>query len=681
MRGLRKWAGQASAMMTLTVAGVLALGGVAVADDISNNLDTSIDAVAESMALNVGGADGKTTLYVNSTGSGPTPEDGKSGCNLTGSTTLGVSVTSSDTSVATVSPASATFTGCGDTKQLTVHAVAAGTATITVSQTSNNTGGTFDFAPATFTVNVTAPAPANAAPVIVVDGVEPGVSYSKGSVPAATCKVTDAEDGPSSFPAALSGILDADGLGSQTASCSYTDTGTPGLTASASETYSIVDPTAPVIDYTLNPSGPDGTNGWYTGEVTLTWQVSDPQSPNSLQVTSGCVDQTIDTDQDVTTYSCSATSSGGVSGPVNVAIKRDGNGPSVSYTSATGTPGNSDWYLSPVTATFTATDGFSGVAGSSTGTTTSTTDGAAVVLDSPAFSDDAGNATATGAAKSPAFKIDTVAPSVGNAVLSGTPNAAGWHKTVVTASFTATDSTSGVAGDNPKTVSTGSDQGEITLSSPAFSDVAGNSTAAGAKSATVKVDTVAPSVALVDGPAEAGSYYYGSVPEAPTCTASDATSGLAGDCSISGYRTSVGTHTVVASATDRAGNVSTSEHTYTVLAWTTKGYYSPVDMGGVWNSVKGGSTVPLKFEVFAGTELTSTSTVASFVARAVACPGSSASVDPIETVLTGGTILRYDSTGGQFIQNWQTPKKPGTCAQAITTMQDGSAITANFMFK
>ena len=35
------------------------------------------------------------------------------------------------------------------------------------------------------------------------------------------------------------------------------------------------------------------------------------------------------------------------------------------------------------------------------------------------------------------------------------------------------------------------------------------------------------------------------------------------------------------------------------------GYYQPVDMNGVWNTVKGGSTVPLKFELFAGTtELT-----------------------------------------------------------------------------
>ena len=102
----------------------------------------------------------------------------------------------------------------------------------------------------------------------------------------------------------------------------------------------------------------------------------------------------------------------------------------------------------------------------------------------------------------------------------------------------------------------------------------------------------------------------------------------------------------------------------------------------VWNSVKGGSTVPLKFEAFAGaTELTSTSVVTGFTAKTVACPGSTAVVDEIELLTTGGTSLRYDTTGGQFIQNWQTPKKPGTCAQAIATLQDGSTITANFTLK
>ena len=91
-------------------------------------------------------------------------------------------------------------------------------------------------------------------------GVTGGASYDKGSVPAATCQVTDAEDGNSSFAATLSAVTGpyaSTGSARQTASCSYTDGG--GLTASASETYSIVDPSAPGIGYTLDPASPTVT--------------------------------------------------------------------------------------------------------------------------------------------------------------------------------------------------------------------------------------------------------------------------------------------------------------------------------------------------------------------------------------------------------------------------------------
>ena len=116
--------------------------GVALGDDISNNLDPSVDAAAEVMTLNVGGSSGSTILRVIATNG-----DVKPGCNLTGSTTLSVAVASSNTAVATVSPSAATFTSCSDTKTLTVTPVAIGTATISLTQTGNTTPGTFDLAP------------------------------------------------------------------------------------------------------------------------------------------------------------------------------------------------------------------------------------------------------------------------------------------------------------------------------------------------------------------------------------------------------------------------------------------------------------------------------------------------------------------------------------------------------
>jgi hypothetical protein len=276
------------------------------------------------------------------------------------------------------------------------------------------------------------------------------------------------------------------------------------------------DITPPSISYTLNPVSPDGSNGWYNSDVTLTWTVTEDESAGTL-VKTGCVDQNIVSDQAETTYSCSASSAGGSAGPVEVKIKRD---------------------------------------------------------------------------------------------------------------------------------------------------------------------ATAPSVSLVGGPIDGGTYYFGSVPAAPTCSATDALSDLADACSVSGYGTSVGTHTVTASAIDNAGNNGSASVTYEVLAWTATGYYQPVNTApGFVNTVKGGSTVPLKFEVFAGsTELTTTNVIVSFQQERYTCE-SAGSEEPVEITTTGGTSLRYDSTAGQFVQNWQTPKQAGSCYRAIVKMQDGSSISANFKLK
>ncbi len=116
---------------------------------------------------------------------------------------------------------------------------------------------------------------------------------------------------------------------------------------------------------------------------------------------------------------------------------------------------------------------------------------------------------------------------------------------------------------------------------------------------------------------------------------------------------------MTATAKDKAGNIHSEQRSYTVLAWTMNGFFQPVDMGSsVWNTVKGGSTVPLKFRVFAGpTELTDTAIVTVMKAVQVGC--TTGAEDAIEELApTGGTSLRYDS---QFIYNWQTPKLPGKC--------------------
>ena len=180
---------------------------------------------------------------------------------------------------------------------------------------------------------------------------------------------------------------------------------------------------------------------------------------------------------------------------------------------------------------------------------------------------------------------------------------------------------------------------------------------------------------------DGGSYFYGSVPGAPTCTADDAISGLA-SCDVTGYGTSVGSHSLTATATDNAGRTATATGSYTVNPWSLKGFYQPVDMSGIYNVGKAGSTIPLKFNIFAGsTEITDTSAVTSVTSTKVVC-SSGAPTDAIETYATGGTSLRYDSTAKQFVYNMATAKSlAGSCTKTTLTTQDGSTMSALFMLK
>jgi|GEM_PF-2220053 len=145
--------------------------------------------------------------------------------------------------------------------------------------------------------------------------------------------------------------------------------------------------------------------------------------------------------------------------------------------------------------------------------------------------------------------------------------------------------------------------------------------------------------------------------------------------------TQPGIYDVGLRVTDDGGLSSTDMITITVLPWSLLGFYQPVDMNGVYNFVKGGSTVPLKFEIFADpTELTDVTAVKSLTYAQVSCDAN-AITDPIETLTTGSTALRYDATSGQFIYNWKTPKMPGTCFRITVTTIDNSALVAYFKLK
>jgi hypothetical protein len=178
-------------------------------------------------------------------------------------------------------------------------------------------------------------------------------------------------------------------------------------------------------------------------------------------------------------------------------------------------------------------------------------------------------------------------------------------------------------------------------------------------------------------------------------TATGTATGVLGEA-LSGLNLAATTHSAVGiyndtwTFIDAAGNYNSTSGTIvdTIKSWTATGFYPPVSMSitstPVWNEVKGGSTVPLKFNIYAGSvEQTSIAAVkgGTVYVWSVAC-NSAGAVSYITDYLTdtGATALRYDTTGGQFIQNWKTPKGSGACFVAIMTAAD-SVTTLQAYFK
>jgi hypothetical protein len=183
-------------------------------------------------------------------------------------------------------------------------------------------------------------------------------------------------------------------------------------------------------------------------------------------------------------FSCSATSAGGTS-TQTVTVKRDATAPVVS---ATRTPlANADgWNNTDVTAQFSAIDAMSGLA-TSTASQLLSAEGSGQQA-SHVFTDNAGNsATAVVAG----INIDRTPPVV-TVTRAPLPDANGWNDTPVTATWSATDALSGIAGSATATVLfdlDGANQG----ATRSFTDRAGNSAAAAITG--INIDTRPPVLA------------------------------------------------------------------------------------------------------------------------------------------------------------------------------------------
>ena len=119
------------------------------------------------------------------------------------------------------------------------------------------------------------------------------------------------------------------------------------FTATADRTLvaHFIDNTPPEIVASAN--GPMGNNNWYMGNVTVSWTVSDPDSPVTFQV--GCDPVVVNYDSAGVDLTCSATSQGSTAGRTvrSSVMRRRPRSPAMRRLIPTGRAGTTRMWQSP----------------------------------------------------------------------------------------------------------------------------------------------------------------------------------------------------------------------------------------------------------------------------------------------------------------------------------------------
>ena len=136
-------------------------------------------------------------------------------------------------------------------------------------------------------------------------------------------------------------------------------------------------------------------------------------------------------------------------------------------------------------------------------------------------------------------------------------------------------------------------------------------------------------------------------------------------------------------AKDNLGNTATKSCSYSVI-FNFHGFFQPVDNGGVFNGVKAGQGIPMKFDLSGDQGLNIFAATYPKSAN-VPCEATSPE-DAIEATVTAGqSSLNYDPTVnlplGQYIYVWKTDKAwANTCRVFQMKLIDDTTKTAYFHF-
>ena len=137
-------------------------------------------------------------------------------------------------------------------------------------------------------------------------------------------------------------------------------------------------------------------------------------------------------------------------------------------------------------------------------------------------------------------------------------------------------------------------------------------------------------------------------------------------------------------AMDGSGNNAITKTFKVTVKFDFAGFFAPVNTNKVLNGMKAGSTVPMKWRISnqAGGYISDLGTVKAGSPSFGAVPCNlGAFVDDVAEFATGSSSLKYDATASQFVYNWQSPKRAGTCYQVTVSFVDGTTQSALFQLR
>jgi len=160
---------------------------------------------------------------------------------------------------------------------------------------------------------------------------------------------------------------------------------------------------------------------------------------------------------------------------------------------------------------------------------------------------------------------------------------------------------------------------------------------------------------------------------------------VSGPATISGNIvtiTGLGTVTVRASQAGNSNyNPSPSVDRSFQVSYIYTGFFSPVENLPVFNVVKAGQAIPVKFSLHGnqGLDIFATGHPTSVK---IECSATGLYDAIEETVTAGGSSLSYDPASDRYTYVWKTDKAwSNTCRQFVVKFKDGSYQRANFQFK